>query len=74
MNLLEHYILRIISVNDITERYTEFMRGCIPGFDVKEPMLEVRLECECYGRISTRKEIWKESEYKEILKQGYFLA
>ena len=27
-----------------------------------------------YGHISTRKEIWKESEYKEILKQGYFLA
>ena len=41
---------------------------------MQEPMLAVTLECDCYGHISTRKEIWKESEYKEILKQGYFLA
>lgn len=74
MNLLEHYIVRIIEVEDVTESYNKFAKECIPGFDLKEPMLEVRLECDCYGRISIRKEIWKESEYKEILKQGYFLA
>lgn len=74
MNLLEHSILRIIEVEDVTESYTEFAKECIPGFNLKEPMLAVTLECDCYGQISICKKLCKESEYKEILKQGCFLA
>lgn len=64
MNLVEHYIRRIISATDISDRY----------YELKEPMYEVKLEYDCYGHIGECTEWWKKSYYIEVLEKGYFLA
>ena len=46
MNLLEHYIIEIHSVTDITNKYTERT-----GKELKEPLLDVDLTYDCYGGV-----------------------
>lgn len=74
MNLVEHYIRRIISATDISDRYEEEMKKYYPNYELKEPMYEVKLEYDCYGHIGECTEWWKKSYYIEVLEKGYFLA
>ena len=41
MNLLEHYIKEIISVEDVTKEWENFMRKDDPNFVETDPMLKV---------------------------------
>lgn len=58
MNLVEHYIRRIISATDISDRYEEEMKKYNPNYELKEPMYEVKLEYDG-GRNHTILKYWK---------------
>lgn len=74
MNLVEHYIRRIISATDISDQYEKEMKKYDPNYELKEAMYEVKLEYDCYGHIDECTEWWKKSYYIEVLEKGYFLA
>ena len=74
MNLVEHYIRRIISATDISDQYEKEMKKYDPNYELKEAMYEVKLEYDCYGHIVECTEWWKKSYYIEVLEKGYFLA
>lgn len=69
MNLLEHYIVEVHSVKDITD---EFIKHCkdVP----KEPYLEIDMTYNCYGIIERHKQRFWKSDWDMANKQGYFLA
>ena len=73
MNLLEHHIEKIISVKDVTKDITNTFKDEI-GYEPQEPLLQVEVECNCYGVIEHKTLKFWESEFKEIKKKGYFLA
>ena len=69
MNLLEHYIKEVHSVNDITDKFEEHC-----GYKPDEPFLEVDLTYNCYGlEKRCRKSFWK-SNWETVKKEGYFLS
>lgn len=69
MNLLEHYILEVYSVNDITEKFKE---KC--GYAPKESMLAVKARVVCYGKEEDIEKVFFQSEWEEAKKQGYYMA
>ena len=69
MNLLEHYIKEIHGVKDITNKFAEHA-----GYEPGEPLLEVDLTYDCYGRIKRTTELFWKSNFERVKKQGYFLA
>ena len=69
MNLVEHYIRRIISATDISDRYEEGMKKYDPNYELKEPMYEVKLEYDCYGLFAA---IMQHHRVKIIPINGYF--
>ena len=69
MNLLEHYINKIHSVQDISDKYEKAIRQ-----KPKEPLYEVDITVDCYGVVERKREIMSKSDFKKAKKQGYFLA
>ena len=69
MNLLEHYIKEVNSVEDVSNQFKERH-----GYSPCEPLLRVDLTCDCYGRIERETWFFLESEWKDKQKKGYFLA
>ena len=74
MNLLEHYINEVLSVKDITEEYTTRMKRFNEGFFIGEPIYEVEMDINCYGRKEVVIEIWTKSEYEAHVQRGYYMA
>lgn len=69
MNLLNHSILAVHSVKDVTDEFVQ-STGYVPN----ERLLEVDLTFDCEGTIERKtKQIW-ESDWKEAEEDGYFLA
>ena len=64
MNLLQVYILEIHSVEDVTDRCKW----------ATEPMIEVDMTTECYGKIERRKEVFSESAWEGAKEKGWYLA
>jgi hypothetical protein len=76
MNLLEHYIIRVIrviSVEDVTEGFNEFLKE-IEESESSERLYVARLEVNCHGRQAIIKRGFFESELKSALEKGYYLA
>ena len=74
MNLLEHYIKEIISVEDVTKEWEKCMQEEDPNFVETDPMLQVAIIVNCYGQtIGTTKTLHK-SEWDKIQEQGYYMA
>ena len=75
MNLLEHYIKEIISVEDVTKEWENFMRKDDPNFVENDPMLKVEMIVSCYSNMiyGTIKPLHK-SEWDKIQEQGYYMA
>ena len=78
MNVLEHYIEKVISVEDVTKEWEDFMRKDDPNFVENDPMLKVEMIVSCYsnmiyGTIKTLKTLHK-SEWDKIQEQGYYMA
>lgn len=69
MNLLEHKIIEIHSVKDVTSAFVEHC-----GYEPDEPLLTVNLTYDCYGvRKTTDVTFWK-SNFEAAKKNGYYLA
>ena len=60
MNLLEHYILKVHSVEDITDKFKERV-----GYPPKEDMLAVKAHVVCYGREEDIEKVFFKSEWEE---------
>ena len=69
MNLLEHCIQEVHSVEDVTNKFEE--RN---GYELKEPFYKVELTCGCYGIIKRETHYFYMSEWREARKKGYFMA
>lgn len=68
MNLLEHYIKEIHSVEKCEEEWTkdEIFEG--------EEFLKVDVTYDCYGVIERRVHYWNKEQFEKIKKDGYFMA
>lgn len=69
MNVLEHYVKEIHSVEDITEK---FVKHC--GYQPEEPLLEVDMTYDCYGIIEREKKTFWKSNFEKAKEEGYFMA
>ena len=69
MNLLNHSILTVHSVKDVTDKFAQ-NTGDIP----KERLFEVDLTFDCEGIIERRTNQFWESVWKEAEKNSCFLA
>ena len=69
MNLLEHYIKEIHSVQDVSDKYEKATLD-----EPKEPLYEVDVTVDCYGAVERKRKIMRKSEFEQAKKQGYFLA
>lgn len=68
MNLLEHYIIEVASVEDISgsPRVKEIFGD--------EKVCRVILVTDCCGRKETSTNIWTESKWNEIRNKGYYMG
>ena len=69
MNLLEHYIEEIHSVQDVSDKFEK-----ATGRKPKEPLYEVDVTVNCYGAVERKRKFISKSEFEQAKKQGYFLA
>ena len=69
MNLLEHYIKEIHSVQDVSDKYEKAIRH-----KPKEPLYEVDITVDCYGVVERTRKIMSKSALEQAKKQGYFVA
>ena len=69
MNLIEHYIKEIHSVQDVSNKFEE-----ATGRKPKEPLYEVDITVNCYGVVERTRKFMSKSEFEQAKKQGYFLG
>ena len=69
MNLLEHHIQQIYSVEDVTKRFVEKT-----GTQPKESLLKVKMRVNCYGNKSEETKMFFQSEWEETKRNGYYMA
>lgn len=74
MNLLEHYIEHIISVEDVTKEWKEYMKEEDPNFVETDTMLEIKMIVNCYGSIQETKQWFHKTVWDKIQEQGYYMA
>lgn len=63
MNLLEHYILEVININELQ----------MPEY-IKEHYIEVEVLCDCYGSKRIYKHVTTRANWAREMNQGYFMA
>ena len=66
MNLLEHYIKEIHSVEVCNEKWVQEFPDRI--------IMKIDLTCDCYGRISRDIYYWRKEMWEDIKQQGYFMC
>ena len=74
MNLLEHYIEKVISAVDVTKEWEKCMQEEDPNFVETDPMLQVAIIVNCYGQITGTTKMFHKSEWDKIQKQGYYMS
>lgn len=74
MNLVEHYIEKVISVEDVTKEWEDFIRKDTPNFVETDSMLEIKMLVNCYGNIKETTQCYHKSEWDKIQGQGYYMA
>ena len=74
MNLLEHYIEKVISVDDVTKEWEKCMQEEDPNFVETDPMLEISMIINCYGQTTGTIKMFHKSEWDKIQEQGYYMA
>ena len=63
MNLLEHYIIEVLNINELqTPEH------------IKEHYIEVEVLCDCWGDRRIYKHTTTRENWIREIKQGYFLA
>lgn len=66
MNVLEHYIVEIHSVEPYKADWTR-------EFPDRE-FVEVDVTHDCYGSVVRQKEVWNTVEFEQYKKDGYWLG
>lgn len=75
MNLLEHYIEKVVSVEDVTKEWEKYMQETEDtNFVETDPMLEIKMLVNCYGNIKETTQCYHKSEWDKIQEQGYYVA
>lgn len=74
MNLLEHYIEKIFSVEDVTKEWEEYMKEEDPNFVETDHMLEIKMIVNCYGSIQETTQWFHKTVWDKIQEQGYYMA
>ena len=74
MNLLEHYIEKVISVDDVTKEWEKYMQKEDPNFVETDPMLQVEIIVNCYGQTTGTTKMFHKSEWDKIQEQGYYMT
>lgn len=74
MNLLEHDIKKVISVEDVTKEWEKCMQEEDPNFVETDPMLQVAIIVNCYGQTTGTAKMFHKSEWDKIQEQGYYMA
>ena len=74
MNLLEHYIEKVISVNDVPKEWEKCMQEEDLNFVETDPMLQVAIIVNCYGQTTGTTKMFHKSEWDKIQEQGYYMA
>ena len=74
MNLLEHYIKKVISVVDVTKEWETCMQEEDPNFAETDPMLEIKVLVNCMGVEEYNILRRHKSEWDKIQEQGYYMA
>ena len=69
MNLVENYIKKIYSEEDITEKYREQIKK-----ELSEKLIQVDIEYNCYGSVRRDKMTFLQSMWEEAKRKGYFLG
>lgn len=64
MNLLEHYIVEVISVEPYTAEWTK-------KFD--NEFLKIKVVTDCYGNVKEHETVESKDKWEKIKKQGYFM-
>ena len=74
MNLLEHYIEKVVSVIDVTKEWEKYMQEEDPNFVETDPMLQISMIINCYGQTTGTTKMFHKSEWDKIQEQGYYMA
>ena len=74
MNVLEHYIKEVISVEDVTKEWEKCMQEEAPNYIELDPMLQVAIIVNCYGQTTGTTKTLHKSEWDKIQEQGYYMA
>ena len=69
MNLLEHYIIKVISKEDVTEKYQKHIHH-----QLYQKILKVTCLVDCYGIKEEQTHYWLESDWNRYEKQGFYMA
>ncbi len=70
MNLLEHYINEVISVEDVTNNY----HSLLGNITIDEPIYKIKMVVNCYGNRETVEVTWRKGLYEANIERGYYLA
>lgn len=66
MNLLEHYIREVHSVEEYKEEWTKEF----PDIE----FVKVDVTYDCYGRTERKTHVWNKAQWNAIKTQKYFMA
>ena len=69
MKLVENYIKKIYSEEDITDKYREQIKK-----EPSEKLIQVDIEYNCYGSVRRDKMTFLQSMWEEAKRKGYFLG
>lgn len=69
MNITEHWITKVHSVEDVTKKYEELV-----GRQLEQPALKVTMKINCYGTEEKTTQYFLQKEWEHALKQGYYIA
>ena len=67
MNLLEHYIKEIHSVQDVSDKFARET-----GRKPKEPLYEVDVTFDCYGVVERMRKFMSKSEFEQAKNRVIF--
>lgn len=64
MNILEHYIVEVISVEPCTAEWTE---------KFEKEFVRIKVVTDCYGNIKQRETVESKEDWEKIKERGYFM-
>ena len=66
LNLIETYLIEVISIEDYTEEWTKEFSD--------RSFVKVKARWNCYGREFVQEDIYNNWKWESILKEGYYLG